>query len=144
MGYKALPAFPLAVTHVPVCPTPNLLDYLATLLFKAGHKHPGVAQWDRGEIERGYLLPLWPPSLNGTFLSTTPARQRLDPLYLFARLLVEDGVAEVDVPVRARVRVGLLFSGWVRVGCARLWSMRLLLVVRASGGCLRAGAFLCI
>jgi hypothetical protein len=43
------------------------------------------------------------------------AGQRLDALDLFARLLVEDGVAEVDVPVRARVRVVLVFSGWVRV-----------------------------
>jgi hypothetical protein len=66
---------------------------------------------DRG----GYLLPLWAPALNDTFLSTTATGQRLDPLDLFARLLVEDGVAEVDVPVRARVRVVLVFSGWVRV-----------------------------
>ena len=70
--------------------------------------------------------------------------QRLDALDLFTRLLIEGGVAEVDVPVQARVRVVLLFSGWVRVGCTRLSSvsMRLLLVGRTPGGCLRAGPFL--
>jgi hypothetical protein len=48
------------------------------------------------------------------------AGERLDPLYLFACLLIDGGVAEVDVPVQARVRVVLVFSVWVRVGCARL------------------------
>src|SRR5215211_13846 len=74
---------------------------------------------DRG----GYLLPLWAPALNDTFLSTTATGQRLDPLDLFARLLVEDGVAEVDVPVQARVRVVLvvvLLGRWARRGCAKL------------------------
>jgi len=108
VGYTKLPAFPLTVTYVAVCPTPNLLDHFAAVLFKAGRKHPGVAQWDRGEIERGYLLPLWPPALNGTFLSTTAARQRLDPLYLFAGLFINGCVGEVDVPVQARVRVVLV------------------------------------
>jgi hypothetical protein len=36
------------------------------------------------------------------FFGATAARQRLDPLDLFARLLVEDGVAEVDVPIPLR------------------------------------------
>ena len=93
-----------------------------------------MAQWDRKEIERGYLLPLWPLALNGTFLSTTAAGQRLDPLDLFARLLVEDGVAEVDVPVQARVRVVLvvvLLGGRVRGMCARLIHVNLL--VRLAG-----------
>jgi hypothetical protein len=55
--------------------------------------------------------------LIGAWLSAIRAAatgQRLDPLDLFARLLIEDGVAEVDVPVQARVRVVLVFSGWVR------------------------------
>jgi hypothetical protein len=102
VGYTKLPSFPLAVTYVPVCPTLNLLNHFAALPFKAGRKHPAVAQWDRKEIERGYLLPLWPPALpalNGTFLSTTAAGQRLYPLYLFAGLLINGCAAEVDVPV---------------------------------------------
>ena len=47
------------------------------------------------------------------------AGQRFDPLDLFACLLVEDGVPEVDVPVQARVRVILVvrccmegIAGW--------------------------------
>jgi hypothetical protein len=58
-------------------------------------------------------------SLSASAYGAPVAGQRLDPLYLFARLLIEGGVAEVDVPVHARVRVVLLFSGWVR-WCARL------------------------
>jgi hypothetical protein len=65
------------------------------LLFKAGCKHPAVAQWDLSEIERGYLLPLWPPALNGTFLSTTAAGQRLYLLDLFACLTI--GGATKDI-----------------------------------------------
>ena len=141
--HKALPTFPLAVTYVPVCPTPNLLNNFAALLFKAGRKHP-AAQWDRKEIEGGYLLPLWPPALNGAFLSTTAAGQRLDPLDLFARLPVEDGVSKVDVPIQACVRVVLLFSGWLRVGCARLWCVHEAPPRGPGpGGCLRAGPSLC-
>ena len=50
-----------------------------------------------------------------SFFGAAAAGQRLDPLDLFARLLVDGGVAEVDVPVQARVRVVLiLISGrWV-------------------------------
>jgi hypothetical protein len=51
-----------------------------------------------------------PDNLSSLF-GAAAAGQRLDPLYLFARLLVEGGVAEVDVPVQARVRVVLV------VGC---------------------------
>src|SRR5215210_4463048 len=47
------------------------------------------------------------------------ARQRLDPLDLFARLLIDGAVAEVDVPVQAGVRVILVvgrcvegIAGW--------------------------------
>ena len=47
-------------------------------------------------------------------IRATAAGQRLDPLDLFARLLINGGVAEVDVPVQARVRVVLDFGGWVR------------------------------
>src|SRR5215204_5668443 len=35
-------------------------------------------------------------------IGATPTRQRLDPLDLFARLLIKGGVPEVDVPVQAR------------------------------------------
>jgi hypothetical protein len=82
--------------------------------------------------------------LSASFASAAAAGQRLDALYLFAPLLIEGCVGEVDVPVQAGVRVVLLFSGWVRVGCTRLssGSMRLLLVGRTPGGCLRAGPFL--
>src|ERR687897_1498319 len=38
-------------------------------------------------------------------IHATAAGQRLDALYLFARLLIDGGVPEVDVPVQARVRV---------------------------------------
>jgi hypothetical protein len=55
-----------------------------------------------------------------SFFGASAARQRLDPLDLFAGLFINGGVAEVDVPVQARVWVVLLFGGWVRVGCARL------------------------
>ena len=62
-----------------------------------------------------------PIYLQASFVSAAAAGQRLDPLDLFARLLIEDGVAKVDVPGRAGVRVVLdLFGGWVRMGCARL------------------------
>jgi excisionase family DNA binding protein len=61
------------------------------------------------------------PSRTGlSAIRASAAGQRLDPLYLFARLLVYGGVAEVDVPVQARVRGVLFFGGWVRFGCARL------------------------
>jgi hypothetical protein len=46
--------------------------------------------------------------------SAATAWQRLDALDLFAGLLINGGVAGVDVPVQARVRVVLVFSGWVR------------------------------
>jgi len=51
------------------------------------------------------------PGLSASFASAATAGQRLDALYLFARLLIKGGVAEVDVPVQARVRVILV------VGC---------------------------
>jgi hypothetical protein len=63
--------------------------------------------------------------LIGAWLSAiraAAARQRLDMLDLFARLLIKSGVAEVDVPVQARVGVVLLFSGgwrWVRYSHGR-------------------------
>jgi hypothetical protein len=60
------------------------------------------------------------PDYLSSFFGASAARQRLDPLDLFAGLFIDGGVAEVDVPVQARVRVVLLFGGWVRVGCARL------------------------
>jgi hypothetical protein len=57
--------------------------------------------------------------LSASFLGATPAGQRLGPLNLFARLLIEGCVAEVDVPVQARVRVVLVveccvegIAGW--------------------------------
>jgi hypothetical protein len=56
-----------------------------------------------------------PIYLQASFVSAAAAGQRLDPLDLFARLRIEGGVAEVDVPVQARVGVVLLFGGWVRV-----------------------------
>ena len=71
-------------------------------------------------------MPLWPPALNGTFLSTTAAGQRLDPLDLFARLLVADGVPKVDVPVQARMRVVLVFMMCCVEGIAG-WRYSLLL-----------------
>jgi hypothetical protein len=47
-------------------------------------------------------------------IRAAPTRQRLDPLDLLARLLVEGGVAEIDVAVQTCVRVILFFGGWVR------------------------------
>jgi len=35
----------------------------------------------------------------GSAIRAAAAGQRFDPLYLFARLFIEGGVAEVDVPV---------------------------------------------
>jgi hypothetical protein len=46
----------------------------------------------------GYLL----------IFCATAAWQRLDTLHFFARFLIDGGVAEVDVPVQARVGVVLL------------------------------------
>jgi hypothetical protein len=46
--------------------------------------------------------------------SAAAAWQRLDALDLFAGLLINGCVAGVDVPVQVRVRVVLVFSGWVR------------------------------
>jgi hypothetical protein len=49
------------------------------------------------------------PGLSASyFASAVAAGQRLDAIYLFARLLIEGGVAEVDVAVKARVRVVLV------------------------------------
>jgi hypothetical protein len=62
------------------------------------------------------------------------AGQRLDPLDLFARLLIDSGVAKVDVPVEARVRVVLVFSGWVCGTCARLIHVNLLVRLAGSRG----------
>jgi hypothetical protein len=84
------------------------------------------------------------PALAGGSFATAAARQRLAPLDLFARLLVDGGVAEVDLAVHAGVGalqagvVGLygvvmILRRWVR-GCARLWGVhKLLLMDRASG-----------
>ena len=46
--------------------------------------------------------------------SAAAAWQRLDALDLLAGLLINGCVAGVDVPVQVRVRVVLVFSGWVR------------------------------
>jgi hypothetical protein len=54
--------------------------------------------------------------LSASFASAAAAGQRLDPLYLFTRLLIKGGVPEVDVPIQARVGVVLvvILSGWMR------------------------------
>jgi len=56
-----------------------------------------------------------------SLIRATAAGQRLEALYLFADLFINGGVPEVDVPIQTRVRVVLVFGGWVRVECARLW-----------------------
>ena len=48
------------------------------------------------------------PDYLSSFFGAAAARQRLDAIYLFARLLIEGCVAEVDVPVQGRVRVVLV------------------------------------
>jgi hypothetical protein len=48
------------------------------------------------------------PDYLSSFFGAAAARQRLDALNLFARLLIEGCVAEVDVPVQGRVRVVLV------------------------------------
>ena len=49
------------------------------------------------------------PGLSASyFASAAAAGQRLDALYLFASVLIKSGVAEVDVPVQARVGVVLV------------------------------------
>jgi len=73
------------------------------------------------------------PHYLSSFFGTAAARQRLDPLYLFARLLVKGGVAEVDVAVQARVRVILFFGGWVRWVRYSHGRQHLQCVGRASG-----------
>ena len=60
-------------------------------------------------LARSMRLTSW-PGLSA--IRASAAGQRFDPLDLFAPLLVEDGVAEVDVPVQARMRVILLFGRW--------------------------------
>lgn len=65
---------------------------------------------------RGVAIGAWLSAIR-----TTAAGQRLDTLDLFARLLIEGCVAEVDVPVQAHVgvvlvvvvAVGLRYSGGV-------------------------------
>ena len=55
--------------------------------------------------------------LPAIFFRATAARQHLDPLDLFARLLINGCVAEVYVPVQARVcGLGLRRGRWVREG----------------------------
>src|SRR5215213_2502988 len=83
------------------------------------------------------------PTYLSSFFGVSVARQRLDPLDLFAGLLIDGGVPEVDVPVQARVRVVLVFGRWVRVGCARLSGVHSDLQVcvgRAPGCCCTCGA----
>jgi DNA-binding XRE family transcriptional regulator len=69
--------------------------------------------------------------LSASFLGATPAGQRLGPLNLFARLLIEGCVAEVDVPVQARVRVVLILGCCVE-GIAR-WRYSLLVHISSLG-----------
>jgi hypothetical protein len=54
--------------------------------------------------------------LSASFAGAAAARQSLDALDLFDRLLIKGGVAEVNVPVQARVLVVLvmIFGSWVR------------------------------
>ena len=59
------------------------------------------------------------------------ARQRLDPLDFFARLLINGCVAEVDVPVQARVRV-ILVIGCCVEGIAD-WRYSVLVHISSSG-----------
>src|SRR5215203_4531902 len=54
------------------------------------------------------------PDYLSSFFGAAAAGQRLDPLDFFACLLVYGGVAEVDRPVQTRVRVVLVFGGWMR------------------------------
>src|SRR5215203_485921 len=63
------------------------------------------------------------PGLSASFASAAAAGQRLYPLDLFACLLVEDGVGEVDVPVQARVRVVLAFGRCVEGIASRRYSV---------------------
>jgi hypothetical protein len=51
------------------------------------------------------------PDYLSSFFGAAAAGQCLYPLYLFARLFIDGGVPEVDVPVQARVRVVLVFGG---------------------------------
>jgi len=81
----------------------------------------------------GPSLGSWAIGAGLSAFGAAPTGQRLDPLDLFARLLIKGGVAEVDVPVQARVRVLLLFGGWVRVGCARLSSVHRFLTFLWAG-----------
>jgi hypothetical protein len=48
------------------------------------------------------------PDYLSSFFGAEAVGQRLDAIYLFARLLIEGCVAEVDVPVQGRVRVVLV------------------------------------
>jgi len=68
----------------------------------------------------GVSSPLLRTGAIGSAIRAAAAGERLYPLDLFTRLLINGGVAEVDVPIQARVWVVLVFGGWVRVGCARL------------------------
>ena len=56
-------------------------------------------------------MECYPLSYELGLIRASAARQRLDPLYVFARLLINGCIPEVDVPVQARVRVVLV------VGC---------------------------
>jgi hypothetical protein len=73
---------------------------------------PIICQTQRGhEDYKGRGLEEHQPDYLSSFFGAAAARQRLDPLDLFARLLIKGGVPEVDVPVQARGRVVLLFGG---------------------------------
>ena len=71
------------------------------------------------------------PGLEASFASAATAGQRLDALYLFARLFIEGGVAEVDVAVQARVRV-ILVVGYCVEGIAG-WRYSVLVHISSSG-----------
>src|SRR5215211_4283107 len=59
------------------------------------------------------------------------AGQRLDPLFLFARLLLKGCVAEVDVPVQARV--GVVLGVRCRVEGITGWRYSVLVHISSSG-----------
>ena len=71
------------------------------------------------------------PGLEASFASAATAGQRLDALYLFARLLIKGGVGEVDVPVQARVGV-VLVVGYCVEGIAG-WRYSVLVHISSSG-----------
>jgi hypothetical protein len=99
-------------TLISICASlqPSLSGFVASLICGPTAPKPNIRDVTPRRIPSPDCLP--------SFFGAAAAGQRLDPLDLFARLPINGGVAEIGVPVQARMRVILVFARfarWVRI-----------------------------